>query len=205
MWCIPCGQVVCYKEKFTATKHIKGAEHKKNTERMKQGVTRPGHSAEVKSPQQVDLASATSSPLASCTPCPPQPAAKQVDLKSMLDGISENQTFGDDFTAAFLQKGIPPNKLQHPAIQGLMRKYTKVHGCIGGKNEMYKSARRARKVHKGAVRAKLDAKKCWVGVHEWMDEQGHAIANVLIGAGQAASFAGGRSSLFMVACDGRSD
>ena len=50
MWCIPYGQVVCYKEKSTATKHIKGAEHKKNTEQMKQGVTSPGHSAEVKSP-----------------------------------------------------------------------------------------------------------------------------------------------------------
>ena len=122
MWCIPCGQVVCYKEKSTATKHIKGAEHKTNTERMKQGVTRLGHSAEVKSPPQVELASATSSPLASCTPCPPQPAAKQVNLKSMLDGISENQTIGDDFTAAFLQAGIPSNKLQHPVIQGLMRK-----------------------------------------------------------------------------------
>ena len=64
-----------------------------------------------------------------------------------------------------------------------MRKYTKVHGCIGGKNEIYKSARRTRKVHKGAIRAKPNAKRCWVGVDEWTDEQGHAIANVLIGAG----------------------
>ena len=80
-----------------------------------------------------------------------------------------------------------------------------MHGCIGGKNETYKSARRARKVHKGAIRAKLNAKKCWVAVDEWTDKQGHAIANVLIGAGQAANFAGGRSSLFMVACDGGSD
>ena len=42
------------------TAHIKGAEHKKNAERMKQGVTRPGHCAEVKSPQQVESGSSIS-------------------------------------------------------------------------------------------------------------------------------------------------
>ena len=74
------------------------------------------------------------------------------------------------------------SKMQHPAIKGLMWKYTKVHGCIRNKDEVYKASRRAGLLHKGAIRHKIKNQKCWVGTDEWTDEQGHAI-NVLIGVG----------------------
>ena len=44
---------------------------------------------------------------------------KQVDLKSLLDGTKHKEVVLDDFAVAFLQAGIPPNKLDHPSIHGL--------------------------------------------------------------------------------------
>ena len=142
MWGICCGQIICYKENYTATNHIKSGEHKKHAEQMKKGVTYLGHSTVVRSPQQVESRSGTSSARAS------QPIVKQIDLISILDGTGANQTIGDDFTAAFLQARVPRVKLQHLAIQCLIRKYIEVRGCFGGKDEIYTSAWRVWKVHK---------------------------------------------------------
>ena len=89
MWDISCGQIIDYKERSMATKHLKSGEHKKHAEQMKKDVTCPRHSAEVLSPQPVESRSATSSTLASSSVCTPEPAVKQIYLKSMLDGISE--------------------------------------------------------------------------------------------------------------------
>lgn len=44
--------------------------------------------------------------------------------KSTKDEIAE------DFVAAFLQAGISPEKLLHPSIQGVLRKYTTVAGVF---------------------------------------------------------------------------
>ena len=41
---------------------------------------------------------------------------KQVDLRSLLDGMKHKEMVSDDFAAAFLQAGIPPNKLDHPSL-----------------------------------------------------------------------------------------
>ena len=65
----------------------------------------------------------------------------------------------------------------------LMWKYTKVHGCIRNKDEVYRASRRVGLLHKGAICHKLKYQECWVGTDEWTDEQGHASANVLIGVG----------------------
>ena len=48
MWCIPCGQRIDYKEKSTASKHVKySTEHQRQVERMEKGITKPGTSADV--------------------------------------------------------------------------------------------------------------------------------------------------------------
>jgi hypothetical protein len=44
----------------------------------------------------------------------------------MLDGANQHEMITDDFVAAFLQAGISVNKLDHPAIRGLIQKYTQV-------------------------------------------------------------------------------
>ena len=47
MWCIPCGLRIDYKEKSTATKHVKySSEHKRQVEQMKKGIMQPGTSAD---------------------------------------------------------------------------------------------------------------------------------------------------------------
>ena len=47
MWCIPCGLRIDYKEKSTATKHVKyNSEHKRQVEQMKKGIMKPGTSAD---------------------------------------------------------------------------------------------------------------------------------------------------------------
>ena len=48
MWCIACGLRIDYKQKSTATKHVKySSEHKRQQmEQMKKGITKPGTSAD---------------------------------------------------------------------------------------------------------------------------------------------------------------
>ena len=87
----------------------------------------------------------------------------------------------DDFVAAFLQAGIPPLKLQHPSIQGLLQKYTKVAGCLPLRSNVCTTPRRVGDIHLGAVRKVASRKKVWIGTDEWTDDQGHAIINVLLG------------------------
>ena len=191
MWCNPCGQRIDHKEKSTASKHVKySAEHQRQVERMGKGITKPGTSANVLSSATgkddsttVPATAPAIAPASSTKETLPAAQKTQVDLKALLDGIGKNQAAADDFAAAFMQAGIPPLKLQHPAIKGLMWKYTKVHGCIRNKDEVYKASRRAGLLHKGAIRHKIKNQKYWVGTDEWTDEQGHAIANVLIGVG----------------------
>ena len=106
---------------------------------------------------------------------------KQLDLQKVLSGLNENQSVCDDFVAAFLQAGILPAKLEHPSIQGLLRKCTKVAGCLPLKSAMYNAARRVGTIHLGAIRKIARGKKVWVGTDEWTSDQGHAIIDVLLG------------------------
>ena len=55
---------------------------------------------------------------------------KQVNLEAMLKRQNTAQATADDFVAAFLHAGIPPAKLLHPSITGLLRKYTSVSGLL---------------------------------------------------------------------------
>lgn len=66
-----------------------------------------------------------------------QPSSKKqktADLKEMLDGLKQQELITDNFVAAFLQAGIPVNKLDHPSIRGLVQKYTQV--CPLGVKQM---------------------------------------------------------------------
>ena len=48
MWCIPCGLRIDYKEKSTATKHVKyNSEHKRQVGQMKKCITKPETLADV--------------------------------------------------------------------------------------------------------------------------------------------------------------
>ena len=49
-----------------------------------------------------------------------------VDLRQLLDGMNSKDSITDDFVASFLQAGIPLNKLDHPSIRGLIKKYSNV-------------------------------------------------------------------------------
>lgn len=123
---------------------------------------------------------------------------KQADLKEMLSKQGTGQAVGDDFVAAFLHAGIPPIKLQHPSIQGVIRKYSSVvgvhlrcqgfthiftffAGCIPAKTQIYSASRRVHDVHIGAIRAQIQNKKVWIGSDEWTSDQGLAIVNILVG------------------------
>ena len=108
----------------------------------------------------------------------------------MFSGVNENQYVAEYFVAAFLQAGIPPAKLQHPSIQGLLRKYTKVAPCVPEHHGVYIVARRVGDIHLGAVRKIACGKKLWIGTDEWTDDQGHTIIDVLLGVhGRIAVFA----------------
>ena len=105
-----------------ATKHLQSQAHCRNKQRKHTVVIKPGISAKVES-----APAATEVPTKERA-TPTKTPTKQVDLKEVLSGLNENQGVADDFVAAFLQAGIPPLKLQHPSIQGLLQKYTKVAG-----------------------------------------------------------------------------
>ena len=77
---------------------------------------------------------------------------KQVELKSLSDGMKDKEMVSDDFGAAFLQAGIPPNKLDHLSICGLFCKYTTVSGCIAKEDTLYRSVDCVHECHLGAMR-----------------------------------------------------
>ena len=46
-------------------------------------------------------------------------------MQKMMEQLNMTANITDDFVAAFLQAGIPPNKLDHPSIRGLIQKWRK--------------------------------------------------------------------------------
>ena len=102
---------------------------------------------------------------------------KQADMQRMMEQL--NMTA--NFVAAFLQDGIPPNKLDHPSIRGLIQKYGEVHGSLGRGATLYRNSDRVGQLHMGAICRKLQMKKVWVSTDEWTETLGHAIINVLLG------------------------
>ena len=108
----------------------------------------------------------------------------QPDLKDVLTGLNHNQHVNDDFVAAFLQAGIAPNRLDHPSLRGLFKKYTSVEGCLGKGATHYRTSKRVGKLHIGAIRNRVKAKKVWIGTDEYTDNSGHAIIDVLLGYGR---------------------
>ena len=173
-----CAQPICHKEKSTAKRHITFPQHKKVKHDYPKLVKTPGLSAPVESKSEgpeVNNNPATSKP--NETLAAPQ---KQVDLKSLLDGMKHKEMVSDDFAAAFLQAGIPLKKLDHPSICGLFGKYTTVSGCIAKGDTLYRSVDCFHECHIGAVcKISKDSSKVWVGTDEWTDNQGHAIINIL--------------------------
>ena len=69
------------------------------------------------------------------------------------------------------------NQLSHPALQGLFRKYTTVHGSIGASSTLYRSVDRVHKIHLAAISKEITGKRVWISTDEWTDAQGHAIVN----------------------------
>ena len=107
---------------------------------------------------------------------PAKPAGGvQVDLSKMMEGLNTKNHITDDFVSAFLQAGIAINKLDHPSIRGLIRKYTTVHGSVGKGKSLYRNVDRVAACHLGAIRKIIGQKNIWVGTDEWTDSQGHAI------------------------------
>ena len=122
-------------------------------------------------------------------------------MQKMMEQLNMTANITDDFVAGFLQAGIPPSKLDHPSIRGLIRKYTEVHGSLGTGKTLYRNCDRVGQLHMGAVRQKLQKKKVWVNTDEWTDTQGHAIINVLLGTCGAAYVCESKS----LACKGPND
>ena len=96
-------------------------------------------------------------------------------MQRMLDSLNTTANISDDFVAAFLQAGIPPNKLDHPSIRGLIAKCTQVKGSLSTGSTLYRNASRVGATHLAAVRAKLKGKLVWVSLDEWTDSQGNTI------------------------------
>ena len=103
----------------------------------------------------------------------------EVGLRTGLRFPAGNRLLGCSLPAQ--RHDIPPAKLEHPSIQGLLRKYTTVAGCLPQKSAMYNAARRVGTIHLGAIRKIACGEKVWVGTDEWTSDQGHAIINVLLG------------------------
>ena len=58
--------------------------------------------------------------------CPAPQLQPKVDAQLLQSSVKNK--IGDDFISAFMHAGIPLNKLQHPSIKGLFKKYTAVPG-----------------------------------------------------------------------------
>lgn len=56
-------------------------------------------------------------------------------------------------------------------------------GSIGVKSQLYRAVERVKDVHKAAVKKKVNCKKVWIATDEYTDTAGHAIINLLVGAG----------------------
>ena len=69
MWCVYCDCPIQHMEKSTASKHIAGAQHKKNKARHSTLVTRPGFSAPISTPPMAESLPTVDLPKGSLT-CP---------------------------------------------------------------------------------------------------------------------------------------
>ena len=175
MWCIACDCEVKFKEKNTAATHCNSEKHKANVQKKKHAVYQPGPNAGLvfSSPAessnvvhgQAGMSNFVSPPHffhAGTQAQKQQPTVvpkTQLSLKEQFDGQKENQKVADDFLAAFLQAGIPVNKLTHPSMLGLFKKYTKVAGCIPKQSGLYQSVKRVGEVHLSAIRKQISNKK----------------------------------------------
>ena len=61
-----------------------------------------------------------------------------------------------------------------------------MHGSLGTGATIYRNCARVGEVYFIALRQEFVKQKVWVSTDEWMDTQGHAIMNVIIGRGKAA-------------------
>ena len=118
MWCKFCNVPVDFKEKCTAANHVICKKHAKNVQEKPNLVEEPGATAILTSEPKQEAVEAES-----------QPAPKKQKTADIMETFSQMNTkehISEDFLAAFLQAGIPPSKLDHPSIRGLIGKYTKV-------------------------------------------------------------------------------
>ena len=102
MWCSSCHVPVKWQEKSFAASHLKSATHKENAKKKPMYVEKPGPSVAAPTPEPI-------------VHTPPAKKQRIADLKEVLNGMNEKQKITNDFVAAFLQAGIPLNKLDHPA------------------------------------------------------------------------------------------
>lgn len=184
-WCLYCHVPIDVKEKSTATKHVQSQGHKKRKLESTKVNLKPGPSAAVSGTGVPSQLKTMAAPTPQASPLKPD-ASIQLDLNKMLESLNTKDHITDDFVAAFLQAGIAPNKLDHPSIRGLIRKYTTVHGSVGKGKSLYRNVDRVAACHLGAIKKIIGHKNIWVGSDEWTDSQGHAIINVLMGSGPRA-------------------
>ena len=119
MWCGICNVPVNFKEKCSAANHIKSAKHVQNAAKKPTLVDKPGPSAPLKEEAKQDTHAENSA-------LPPPKKQKLGNVKTIFTGLNTKEHITDDFVAAFLQAGLPLNKLDHPSICGLVQKYTQV-------------------------------------------------------------------------------
>ena len=161
MWCTSCQCSVSWLEKSHAKNHLSSASRKGAKLNAGKLNKQPGLSALVESPP---VAATSTQPPPSTTITEVNDNTRKVvqaqpDLKDVLTGLNHNQHVNDDFVAAFLQAGIAPNKLDHPSLRGLFKKYTSVEGCLGKGATHYRTSERVGKLHIGAIRNRVKAKK----------------------------------------------
>ena len=171
MWCKHCGVVVNHAQVPFSTKHIASKAHKKHKANGAATKVPPGATAQLADPVLAPPAK----------PAPTLHQQQQASMQTMMDKLNTTAKVSDDFVAAFLQAGIPPNKLDHPAIRGLIKKYTTVHGSVSHGSTLYRNVSRVGATHMAAVRAKVQGKKVWIATDEWTDSLGHAILNIIVG------------------------
>ena len=110
---------------------------------------------------------------------------KQLSIEVLHGQGNLAQHITDDFVASVLQAGIAvnkwvfflclffssPNRLAHPAIRGVIRKYTTVHGSIARGATLYRAVDRVYSKHIASIRKIVSNKRVWVATDEWTDSQ----------------------------------
>ena len=174
LWCVSCHKPVTHERKSSVDSHLSSAAHKQAKAAKPPSVTQ-------RSP------SSTAPPLSSNAGTPVTPKnvpgqLKQADLKQMTSARLAINEARDDLVMAFTAAGIPIAKLEHPCIQGYLKKHTIDKGCYVKDDRTWQQCYpRITVSHFESIRSILQkAKFLAVSFDEWTDSRGAAILHIIV-------------------------